>query len=277
VPLITEIRQKAEGPDYESTGWRHPLTPYVQRKQQGVMARFPKLGATLTLGNAWRERWNLFGTVASQTDQGPIAATLVQHWQLSRRLELEDPLIRVRAFGLRCDNAKVESVVDLPFTFRALAVDSPDSIRRFEEHLGEIVGVAEEMARALRGTLAEAAFGPKGGPDAPRDWGREHQVTFWHRTEGLFQRYVEALAHDVEQADDVGEVLATEASFDRRGRLQDDLRRAALDLFDEINDPREVPVEGAKTIASARLKLQRMTRKSAQKGRPPKPSETKAA
>lgn len=265
VALITAMRQKAEGPDYESTGWRHPLTPYVYRKQKDTVKAFPMLAATLTLGAAWRERWGLFGDVGTPGVEGPVAAKAVRRWRDERAHDLEAPRVRVRAFGLRCDNAKVESVVDLPFTFRAFPSQSTDAVAQFESHLSEIVAVGEAMARALRQALAAARFGAEGANDAPRDWGREHQVAFWQRTDAAFQFYVDTLARALEGVSSVHEALESAARQQARAKLQRHLRDSALDIFDEICAP-ELTGEAALAIAVARRKLEAATAKAARTG-----------
>jgi CRISPR system Cascade subunit CasA len=264
VPLITAILQKAEGPDYDSSSWRHPLTPYAERQQKGVTVTFPKLAATLALGTGWRERAGLFG----DRQDGKTGTTPAQavRWFRDRCVRyLPQPVVRVRAFGLRCDNAKVESVVDVPFTFRALPSDDTPAIKRFEDHLGAIVAVAERMADALYRCLREALHGPDGAKDLPRDWGREHQTAFWQRTESDFDRYVADLAGALAEAEDVGDALKTTARQRARRSLQWRLRATALAIFDEICAP---GLDGAHAldISRARVRLEKMTSSAAGRG-----------
>jgi len=258
VPLITAIRQKAEGPDYDSSSWRHPLTPYAERQQKGVPVTFPKLAATLALGTGWRERAGLFGDRQDGKNGRTVPADAVRRFRDQYVRYLPEPVVRVRAFGLRCDNAKVESVVDVPFTFRALPSDDAQAIQLFEEHLGRIVAVGERMADALYRCLREALHGPDGTKELPRDWGREHQTAFWRRTESDFERYVADLAGALAEAEDVGEAL--EATDRQRARLnlQWRLRATALAIFDEIHAP---GLDGAHAldISRAKVKLDKMT------------------
>jgi CRISPR system Cascade subunit CasA len=278
VPLITAIRQKANGPEYDSTGWRHPLTPYVQRKQKGVVTPFPKLGATLTLGAAWRERWGLFADVGSAGEPGPVAAAVVQAWRDRRLKEVGGmPIVRVRAFGLRCDNATVASVVDLPFTFRAFPAQDSGDVRLFEEHLSQIVGVGDELANALRFYLIEALHGPGHAGDMPRDWGREHQITFWQRTETDFQTYVADLADALTKSADVAGTLAGPDRQRARHRFQHrTLRTTVLNIFDELCAP-QLTAERALDISRARVRLNRRTSKTADAGIDPQLLEAESA
>ena len=267
VPLITAIRQKANGPEYDSTGWRHPLTPYVQRKQKGVVTPFPKLGATLTSGTAWRERWGLFADVGSAGEPGPVAAAVVRAWRDRRLKEVGGmPMVRVRAFSLRCDNATVTSVVDLPFTFRAFPAQDPGDIRLFEEHLSQIVGVGDEMANALRFYLIEALHGPGHAGDMPRDWGREPQVAFWQRTETDFQTYVADLADAlIESTDIAGSLAGPDRQRARHDFQHRTLRKTVLRIFDELCAP-QLTAERALDISRARVRLNRRTSNTANTG-----------
>lgn len=264
VPLITAIRQKAEGPDYDSSSWRHPLTPYAERQQKGVPVHFPKLAATLALGTGWRERAGLFGE-RREGKRVTEPAQAVRWFRDHVVRYLPQPVVRVRAFGLRCDNAKVESVVDIPFTFRALPSDDRNAIQLFEAHLGEVVAVGERMADALLTCLREALHGPAGAKDLPRDWGREQQAAFWQRTQSDFDRYVADVAGALADADDVTAALQGAARQRARSRLQWRLRDAALGIFDAICAPC-LDGEHALDISRAKVKLERMTYSEARRG-----------
>ncbi len=265
VPLVTALRQKAEGPDYESTGWRHPLTPYAQRKDKGDIKAFPRLAATLTLGAAWRERWGLFADGGSAGKEGPVAAEVVRRWRDTRARYLERRQVRVRAFGLRCDNAKVESVVDLPFVFRAFPAESTTDIRLFEEHLGDVVRVGGEIAWWLRLCIVEALNGEGAAKEMPRDLERERQIAFWQETEPAFQAYVDDLAEALAGSGDVAAALKSPERQRARLEFQRRLKNTALDLFDAVTEA-ALTTDAAKDVTVARLKLRRGADKSAHGG-----------
>lgn len=226
VPLVTAVHQKADGPDYESTGFRHPMTPYVYRKDKGAMAAYPRLAATLAQGTAWRERAGLFAARGGPGMEGPVPASVVSLWTQARLHEVAGmDHVRLRAFGLRCDNAKVLGLVDGEFVFRVAPAGHEAA---FDEYADRQILAGQGFARLLRAALAEAQLGPAEREKAGFEFGAETVEAFWSETGAAFDRHLGEVARAIEGGTGWGDPALAELGKDFRGRLH----RRALDLFD---------------------------------------------
>lgn len=260
VPLIETMYQLANGPDYESTGWRHPLTPYVYRKDKGQMQSYPKLAATLASGAGWRERVGLLADRGGAATEGPVAAQVVALWR-DRRLHRvrrsggeASSLLRVRAFGMRCDNAKVTSLVDTAFTFRV--APSEELEKPFDDYANRLVEAGTHFARLLVGAAKEAEYSDSARKQLPKDYGVDIQAEFWRRTQRDFDAHLDA----------VGKFLAEGGGFDDERVIAqmriflEALRRAAHDIFDDRFFAR-LDGPNAERVARARQRLRNFTHK----------------
>lgn len=225
VPLVTTLHQKADGPDYDSVGFRHPLTPYVYRKDKGAFVAFPKLAATLPLGTAWRERAGLFAPKGGPGTEGPVPARVVDLWRETWVQERPERL-RIRVFGLRCDKAKVLGLVDGHFTFR-VAPQGKEAV--FDGHANELADLGQRLAGLLRAALREARYGPGEREKIDYEFGSEAVSAFWFSTEAEFDRHLRTVAAALAANAGLGdpEMVRARSGFLRflRGKVQE--------LFDE--------------------------------------------
>lgn len=261
VHLIETMYQVANGPDYESTSWRHPLTPYVWRKDKGRMLSFPKLAATLPPGTGWRERVGLLADRGGSDAEGPVAAEVVRLWRdlrlyRVRRAGREDHayLLRVRAFGMRCDNAKVTSLVDTSFTFRVAPSEELEGT--FDDYANRLVDDGIYFARLLVGAAKEAVYSEGARKKLPKDYGMELQAEFWRRTQ---DRFDDCLVKVGDLLVAGKEITNTEVIKNRRDFLIS-LQGTVLDLFDDrffamLDGPH------AAQVANARQRLRNFTSK----------------
>jgi hypothetical protein len=119
-----------------------------------------------------------------------VPARVVDLWRQTWSRERRERL-RIRVFGLRCDNAKVMGLVDGHFTFRAAPQGMEDI---FDGHANEMVDLGQRLARLLRVALIEAQYGPGEREKVDYEFGSDTVSTFWTSTEAEFDRHLTAAA-----------------------------------------------------------------------------------
>jgi len=169
----------AQGLAPRDIGARDPFVPYEKTKR-GPVAMRPTADRAL-----WRD---LPAITAGLSGQQTRESTGVLRW--AARLTDGAPL-RLRAVGMVCSQAKIDTVVDgelrLPPAI-ALSVDHRTALK-------EAVKRAEDAEKALLNALQTAAEHAGAVPEAARGVSRRLFATtpFWAQLEGPYQNLVEAL------------------------------------------------------------------------------------
>jgi CRISPR system Cascade subunit CasA len=156
---VSRCRKASRGRNYESSVWRHLLTPY--RSKPGGQ---PQLLPVLARGfRGWRD---YIGLVAASQDGRSLPAASVARWRADRRRDAgEGPDIRLYAAGVIANQAKILDGVESEMPIPGSADDQP----RIDALAGALVAATHEAAEALKlagrraraptpGTLAEALW-----------------------------------------------------------------------------------------------------------------------
>lgn len=219
--LLTGIQEKTGGANYPSEQWRHPLTPYMQDSDS--LAATPIRAVSFSNGIGWRDR---AGLVAESGNRKP--AEVVSIWK-SRCRRLDTKIMRLHAYGARCDKAKVVGILDSvqPFRIAQEEYDGP-----IEAEMASAARAADEVAGGLRTNLGEALCHQPQRSDwlSMADVLSEGAVGMWTRTEIMAEQYFEdisAVFANSSSSRDVELMRLREAFVSR-------LRRVAVGLFDEI-------------------------------------------
>jgi CRISPR system Cascade subunit CasA len=224
--VVRSMRSKNKGPEYDSSLWRHPLTPYYRRKEKGIIQVLPRLGAALPFGCAWKEWVGLVADTGDAAGPGLAAAAIVRQWRsqpsLARRLGMAR--LSVEAFGLRCASANILGTVSgrLPVPELDDSVVSP-----LMDWSNGAVSAASEIADLLKSALQKA--GSQSAADAAL-------TRFWSETESDFYARQAAVAALL----GAGETAASAAIADVSRSLHEGLVRTALRVFDD-----EAPIVSA--------------------------------
>ncbi|MDJ0390903.1 type I-E CRISPR-associated protein Cse1/CasA [Roseomonas sp. E05] len=226
--LIEGVREKDGGPSYPSELWTHPLTPY--RKGGANKAPLTPLRAIgFPDGIGWRHR---AGLVADPGEDGQ-AARIVRAWTdpggRARRLGGER-LVRLHAYGARCDNAKVLGYLDSVQPYR-LAPEKCEAV--VEREMRGAAGAAEQARLGLRFQLGLALRRSPSQDDwkAMGDVLDEAASTFWAGTERAADALFDAASEAFSEPDG-GEAAMPGA----RERFAAELRRAAVEVFDRLTE-----------------------------------------
>lgn len=251
--FVETVRKLPGGPDYDSTNWRHPLTPYVRRKQKGKLLSYPKLAATVQGRVAWRGRVGLFQAGGTVDEEGVAPATIISDWHEGGRCsDLGLTRVNVWAYGHACDNAKVTSWVDGRISFLSVPEVVRDAV---EFELAQSTEKAVNISLNLRRSLRSAYYSAAAQKKLTFDFLNERIEQFWLETEVDFERFSAKLVKDITSN---GKRSSNLPSI--RQCFYKSLTRCSLSIFDDVtaddlpSDPEKITT-ARRIMAGANAKL----------------------
>lgn len=249
-PTISSIRETNKGPDYDSSQWRHPLTPYRKTQKGKSVDTTPVLATYLSNGFSWNQRSGLFQS-RERKGGGIETAFIVNHWRTIRSKDvLDDGFIPVLAYGVRCSNA---TVLGLTHGFHPFKVSSEKIRHDFDILAQSAVQGAEEIQILLRWSVRDAAFTKaeqkKLSPDAMGTRINPVIAAFWSSTEQLSNNHLSTVSALLE----AGEAVTGDAMTATKEAFCKSLANAALKLFDEVF--RDAMLDAPERISEARQRL----------------------
>jgi CRISPR system Cascade subunit CasA len=199
--------------------WQHPLSPYVKQAAKTVPAALDDGGLTYRHWLGWA-----VGSKRGGKEVLPAAAVSAFHSAL-----VVPGQVRLWAFGYDMDNMKARCWYETTFPLFDLPVGAAPPTG-YSEVIGAIVdpliAAAESASQYLRFAVRDAWFGDG---EARGDLGFV-EASFWNRTEREFFALV---AQAIALCRQHGRAAFDQSEPLRRGWV-DTLRRAALQLFDEV-------------------------------------------
>jgi CRISPR system Cascade subunit CasA len=234
-PTVSTVREAQDGPAYTDGGWRHPLTPYRRSLNGSKLTVSPMLAGYLAQGFSWRQRVGLVQDRNQGAENGIDAAQILTLWRSQRAANvLDGKVLRVQAYGVRCDQAKVLGLVHGSHPFRII---DPALAETFEALAAVAVSGAEAVQDSLRQSLRNALF-PAREQETLRKQKKSDVMNlrvdpwtsaYWSGTEQTAADYNERVASLLEAG---GDPLGPDMESARRD-LHGDLVNIAVRLFDE--------------------------------------------
>ena len=247
-PLVTYFREGQSGPEYSAGGFMHPWTPY--RTESGKAA-LPTLANSRPAAFGWRD-WS--GLVTERkldkgVTQRPAAVT--EPWR-SRRLSYvagRNATLRLSAYGVRCDKAKVLGFVRGNHAFDVVAEEAAPL---YQDGMQAAVAAVEQAARWLSASVRDVVNdGSKDRKDPVERQARGRSDALWAMLEDAGVTFSRTLAQAV-QLD--GPQSAT-ASLQARTSLHQAVCRAAETIFDDVTGDAILQPDTAQRAAQARGRL----------------------
>ncbi len=231
IRLIRHYRTRHGGTNYTGS-WQHPLTPYyIDAKGQ----KPPISAKGHQAGRGYRD-W--LGLVLGNGDHQPDAARVVDHFTAKVR----SINVRLWCFGFSMSNMKALCWYDSTLPVHTI---EPEVLPAFTRRVKQLLEHANDTALLLHRQVKAARF------NRPADAANEPAVQreFWQRSERLFYAALAQLAAIDPEND------AALAPVCRRWLSQ--IRRLALDLFDERTSSAPAEALDLERIVNARAALEK--------------------
>ena len=247
-PLVTHFREGQGGPEYSAGGFVHPWTPY--RTESGKPA-LPVLANSRPAAFGWRD-WS--GLVAERelgkgVTQRPAA--VVASWRRKRLKPAagRNAALRLAAYGVRCDKAKVLGFVRGTHAFDVVPEDAASL---YQDGMHAAVAAVEQAAGWLAANVRDVVNdGSKDRRDPAERQTRSRTDALWAALEDEGVRFSHALAEAVEL--DGSEYV--QASMQARTCLHRATCQAAQAIFDAATGDAILQPDSAARAARARGRL----------------------
>lgn len=246
-PLVTHYREGQNGPEYSAGGFVHPWTPV--RGEAGKP--LPILSYSRPALFGWRD-WAGVVTgrrLSEKVVQAPASA--VAAWDRAR-LDFaagRGSTLRVSAYGVRCEQAKVLGFVRSTHAFDVVAEEDAEIFQSAME--GAVVAV-ERIAQWLVGAVRDVVNdGSKDRKDPTERNARGRSDVFWSVLDRPGQRFSHSVARALGgEADDL-----PAATLAASKELHQAACRAAVMVFDEATGDAILQPDTAARAAAARGRL----------------------
>lgn len=247
-PLVTHFREGQGGPEYSAGGFVHPWTPV---RMEAGKPPLPVLAGSRPPSFGWRD-WAGVVVPRKLTDklvQVPAAAVSV--WDRDR---LDDAVgaastLRVSAYGVRCDKAKVLGFVR---STHAFDVVSEASANDFQDAMESAIGAVERVGQWLAGAVRDVVNdGSKDRKDPVERQVRGRSDALWSALEAAGVRFSRSLAQAVEGD---GEAFVDALTAARLG-LHRATCKAAVAVFDDATGDAILQPDAGERAAAARGRL----------------------
>lgn len=248
-PLVTHYREGQNGPEYSAGGFAHPWTPV---RGEAGKALLPVLAGSRPALFGWRD-WS--GVVATRglkerMVQSPAAVVLEWGWRRLSFVGGRDAALRVSAYGVRCDKAKVLGFVRSTHAFDVV----PEEVAAlFQSTMEGAVVAVERVAQWLTGAVRDVVNdGSKDRKDPTERNARGRSDVFWSLLEEAGARFSHSVAQAYRHGAD-GDMsdAVVEASIE----LHHAACRAAVEVFDAATGDAILQPDTAARAAAARGRL----------------------
>lgn len=238
--LIRQYVTQVQGFNYESSSWRHPLSPYYKDKEEMRPSHPQPDGLGYRHWLAW--------LLGMERDKRKVeAAAVVTRFLTQPRIEQKTgTVLRLWAFGYDTKSAKVRCWYDSTMPIYHLGDCGLPEQKAVREEVSDWLGGAELTASFLNEAVKAAWF--KKPTKARGDFGFI-DAAFWSRTEQGFYTLLRERIQALRDCN-AGEAIASAEAW------RNVLRAAALHLFDtELVGAGPIERQNPARIAAAHRKL----------------------
>lgn len=246
-PLVTHFREGQGGPEYSAGGFIHPWTP--MREEAGKPS-LSLLANSRPTSFGWRDWSGLVVARRVNDKQAVSPAAVVSAWDRKRLNAVAGPgaTLRVAAYGVRCDKAKVLGFVRATHAFDVVEEEYGS---RFQEAMNKAVDAVDRVSVWLAGAVRDVINdGSKDRKDPVERQLRGRSDALWAALEEPGALFSRAAAEAV-QSDDFIEALTL-----ARAGLHREAWRAAIAIFDDATGDALLQPDSAVAAANARGRLQ---------------------
>ncbi len=244
-PLVTRFREGQGGPEYSAGGFAHPWTPW--REEMGKVS-LPLLAGSRPASFGWRDWSGLVVPRRINDKLSVLPAAAVSAWD-RKRLDAavgRGAPLRVAAYGVRCDQAKVLGFVR---STHAFDVVPEEQAQLFKEAMEAAVAAVERVSLWLTSAVRDVVNdGSKDRRDPVERQARGRSDALWAALEEPGTRFSHAVAQGLD-ADDFGALTTARAELHRAAC------RAAVAVFDAATNDAVLQPDTAVKAANARGRL----------------------
>ena len=211
--LLSSYWSRPKGMNYDSSLWRHPLTPYYRETNNKFLLPLHPKENTLSYSN-WA------GLIFGSASKGRNPAAVVQTASSLLRTDAEFSDLKIHVSGYVTDKAKVRAWVE----GRLPLITIPDSVKEaFETEISLIIDTASWTSSIL---ILKVKQGLTGKPDSLKGDMPSITSSFWNKTEPAFQQVLSRLP-------DVLMSGSEEQLFELKRNWLSEIRRVSLGIFSE--------------------------------------------
>lgn len=233
--IVRQYVTRPWGPNYPSSAWRHPLSPYYKPKKDAaetlpVHLKSSRIGYRDWLG------------LVSAAGELKLRADIVDDFCKQRARQIRSgsgERINLLACGYALDNMKPLEFGEAQLPLYATGSETADAA--LDETARGMIEAADEAAKQLTGAIRQALFGEKAKVDAGSTVLSAAASRFWSETEAPFYDVLRALNDRL--ANDGADEMASITAVGKDWLAA--LRTCALAIFDdtapiEESDPKRL-------------------------------------